>query len=126
MRDRLGIQDQISFQVKKETKIVRDGLVGILYSDGLAGWYTWHHIEELIRDPEVVHLVECREKAPPEDRVYYNEKIHEYCRSHYGNEHTYEGINTLKIMWIPLGEKFMIKTMGRSEQIIFEDPRMEA
>lgn len=126
MRDKLGIQDQISFQVKKETRIVRDGKVAILYSDGPIGWYTWHHIEELIRDPEVVHLVECREKAPPEDRVYYNEKILEYCRTRYGNDHTYEGINTLKIGWLLEGSKFRIENMGGSECIAITGFWMEA
>lgn len=118
MKDRLGITDEISFTVKKETEIVRDGRVAILYSPGFgAGWFTWHRVEELLRDPEVVHLVECRQKAPPEEAAYYTEKIEEYCTNTYGKNHYYGGADDLAIEWIELGDKFRINEYDGSESI---------
>ena len=43
-------------------KLIRDGQVAVLVSPGYgAGWYTWHHIEELVYDPCVVAWVENKE-----------------------------------------------------------------
>jgi len=40
-------------------KVIVDGKVAVLYSPGYgAGWFSWHNVEELIYDPEVVKLVE--------------------------------------------------------------------
>ena len=119
MKDTLGITDQISFSVTKEKEIVRDGRVAILYSPGFgAGWYTWHGVEALLRDPEVVHLVECRKKAPPEEATYYTEKIIEYCNQTYGiDAGYYGGADDLEIEWIELGDKFRINEYDGSESI---------
>lgn len=118
MKDYLGVTDSIQFEVKKEKEIVRDGRVAILYSPGFgAGWYTWHNIPELLRDPEVVHLVESREKAPVEEQYYYTEKIVEYCRNTYGDDAYLGGAGDLAIEWIELGDKFRINEYDGSETI---------
>lgn len=119
MKDYLGITDQISFAVKKEKEIIRDGKVAILYSPRHgAGWYSWHGVPELLRDPEVVHLVECRSKAPEEERLYYTEKIIDYCKVTYGDDHKYYGgADDLEIEWIELGDKFRITEYDGAETI---------
>lgn len=129
MKDHLGITDQISFAVKKEKEIIRDGKVAILFSPGFgAGWYTWHGVDALLRDPEVVHLVECRSKAPEEERQYYTEKIVEYCENTYGTDYYYGGADDLDIEWIELGDKFRITEYDGSEGIEYltESRWMEA
>lgn len=117
MFDKLGVVDSVSFEVKKENQIVRDGCVGILYSPRHGtGWYTWHGIEELLRDPEVVHLVECRAKADPDQQDYYSEKIHDYCTQTYG-ENSYGGVHDLTIEWVPLGTCFRILESDGAEMV---------
>lgn len=118
MIDRVGTTDTLSFKVIKETRIVRDDKVAILYSPGYgAGWFTWHHVEALLRDPEVVHLVECREKAEPDNAQYYNEKIIQYCNETYGKDNFYGGADQLQIEWVELGDKFRIQEYEGAETI---------
>lgn len=129
MKDSLGVTDTISFAVKKEKEIIRDGRVAILFSPGFgAGWYTWHGVDALLRDPEVVHLVECRHKAPEEERDYYTEKIIEHCENTYGTDYYYGGADDLEIEWIELGDKFRITEYDGSEGIEYltESRWMEA
>jgi hypothetical protein len=119
MKDNLGISDKISFAVTKEKEIIRDGRVAILYSPSHgAGWFTWHGVPELLRDPEVVHLVECREKVAEEDKAYYNEQIMKYCDVTYGTDGKYYGgADQLAIEWIELGDKFRITEYDGAETI---------
>ena len=117
MKDKLSVVDSISFSVKKEKEIIRDGKVAILYSPGFGtGWYTWHGVYELLRDPEVVHLVELRSKVSVDEQTYYTEKIMDYCKSTYG-DHYYGGADDLTIEWIDLGDKFRITEYEGSETI---------
>ncbi len=118
MKDNLGISDKISFTVTKEKEIIRDGKVAILYSPGFgAGWFTWHQVHELLRDPEVVHLVECRSKVADEERSYFTDKIVKYCETTYGSNYYYGGADDLEIEWIELGDKFRINEYEGSESI---------
>lgn len=118
MKERLSVTDSISFSVKKEKEIIRDDKVAILYSPGFgSGWYTWHHVYELLRDPEVVHLVECRDNVADEERVYYTDKIVEYCKSTYGVDVRNRGVDDLTIEWIELGDKFRITEYDGAETI---------
>lgn len=117
MKDHLGFNDQISFAVTKEKEIIRDGKVAVLYSPHHgAGWFTWHRVPELLRDPEVVHLVECRDKVSEEEKTYYNEQIMKYCESTYGS-HYYLGTEDLVIEWVELGDKFRITEYDGAESI---------
>ena len=117
MKDSLGISDKISFTVTKEKEIIRDGKVAILYAPGFgAGWFTWHNVPELLRDPEVVHLVECRSKVLKEEKTYFTDKIVKYCETTYGS-HYYGGAEDLTIEWIELGDKFRINEYDGAETI---------
>lgn len=117
MKDKLSVVDSISFSVKKEKEIIREGKVAILYSPGFgSGWYTWHGVYELLRDPEVVHLVELRSKVPEDEKTYYTEKIMDYCKATYGDK-SYLGAEDLSIEWIDLGDKFRITEYDGSETI---------
>jgi len=118
MKDNLGISDKISFAVTKEKEIIRDGKVAILYAPNHgAGWFTWHGVTELLRDPEVVHLVECRERGLPEEKAYFNSQIIKYCDVTYGNKHYYGGADQLAVEWIELGDKFRITEYDGCESI---------
>jgi hypothetical protein len=58
-------------------KVIRDGLVAVLYAPGFgAGWFSWHDIEDLVYDPVVVDMVE-REEDP--------DNIVKYCVSKYSD-----------------------------------------
>jgi hypothetical protein len=88
-------------------KVIRDGKVAVLYSPGFgAGWFTWHHIEELVYDPRVVHYVETGEK---ELITSYVEELYPdvYCG----------GVDDLAIEWIKEGTLFRINEYDGNESI---------
>jgi hypothetical protein len=88
-------------------KVIRDGKVAVLYSPGFgAGWFTWHHIEELVYDPRVVHYVETGEK---ELITSYVEELYPdvYCG----------GVDDLAIEWIKEGALFRINEYDGNESI---------
>jgi len=89
--------------------------VAILYSP--PGWFTYHGVYELLRDPEVVHLVRTRAQAPEDQSSYYTEKIIEYCNTTYGDENYYGGADKLDIEWIELGDKFRFSRHDGIESI---------
>lgn len=106
MKDNLGISDQISFTITKEKELIRDGRVAILYSP--MGWYTKHLIIDLLRDIEVVNMVESFE--PPIHIV-------DYCKKTYGPGHSFYGAADLRVEWIELGDKFRITQINNIEVI---------
>jgi hypothetical protein len=88
-------------------KVIRDGKVAVLYSPGYgAGWFTWHHIEELVYDPRVVHYVETGEK----------ELITSYVEELYPDVYT-GGVDDLEIAWIKEGTLFRINEYDGNESI---------
>lgn len=93
-------------------KVIRDGLVAVLYSPGYgAGWYSWHGIEELLYDPVVVGMVEAK--------VSEN-NIVEYCHKKYDEEEYFGGADDLTIKWIVEGEQFVIEEYDGAESIKFK------
>jgi hypothetical protein len=89
----------------------KNGRVAVLISHGYgAGWYTWHHKEELIYDPQVVHMV--LDKASVDDIV-------SYCEKTYGDDY-YSGANGLTVHWLPRNTKFQIDEYDGSESLRFE------
>lgn len=118
MKDSLGVVDSITFETKKEDRVIRNGKVAIIFSPGFgAGWYTWNtEYPELLRDPEIVHLVELRERAPIEEAEYYTEKIVNYCEEQYP-EGYFGGAEDLCIEWVDIGDKFRINEYDGSETI---------
>jgi len=88
-------------------KVIRDGKVAVLYSPGFgAGWYSWHHIEELMYDPRIVHYVETNEL----------ELIESYVEELYPD--TYCGAaSSLEIAWLKVGTLFRIAEYDGNESI---------
>ncbi len=97
-------------------KVVRFGKVAVIYSPQHgAGWYSWHHIEELLFDPNLVDLIE---RSATED------EIEAYCEEHYQNEQksTYWGsVDELVIKWIPEGSIFRIDEYDGAESVVLQD-----
>ncbi len=93
-------------------KKIKDGMVAVLYSpDFGAGWYSWHHIPELLFDPMVVDMV--MEKAS-------TETIELYCKTVYG-DHYYRGASELEVVWLPPGTEFVIDDYDGNETMMIKD-----
>ena len=94
-------------------KVIRDGMVAVLYSPGHgAGWYSWaitqDGVEAVLFDPEVVAWVEGGKVGPVPDM-----------EAKYGFEHFYDGgADDLMIEWIPVGTKFRIREYDGYESAI--------
>ena len=81
-------------------KKIKDGMVAVLYSPGHgAGWYSWHHKEELLYDPKLVDMVEAKTSAIT---------IELYCNEVYGKGYYYGGAEDLQVKWLPIGTHFRI------------------
>lgn len=92
-------------------KVIRNGMVAVLYSPGYgAGWSSWGTYEELMFDPEIVHLVETNQR----DLIEQNLKDRGY------DFHT-SGASTLKIEWMPEGTQFKIVEHEGNEYIEYRD-----
>lgn len=90
-------------------KVIRDGMVAVLYSPSHgAGWYTWHDIEALIYDPVVVDMVE--------NGVHHHE-IEQYCEKNYGDDAYLGAAKDLKIIWLEEGTEFYIHEYDGSESV---------
>ena len=88
-------------------KLVRDGKVAVLYSPGYgAGWYSWHHIEELLYDPSIVQWLESEEP----------DKIEHYLTLKYPGEY-FGGLEDLSVQWIDQGTEFRIAEYDGAEVI---------
>jgi hypothetical protein len=88
-------------------KVIRNGLVAVLYSPEYgAGWYSWHSVEELLYDPNIVCWLENNER----------EKITSYMELKYPNVYVGD-LNDLKIKWIPVGTSFRIREYDGNESI---------
>ena len=89
-------------------KLVKDGLVAVLYSPGFgAGWSTWNPgVPEILFDPAIVELVEKRKRD--ELKVYVTLK---YLDLYMG------GLEDLTVAWLPEGSEFRIHDNDGSESI---------
>jgi len=95
-------------------RVVRDGLVAVLYSPGFgAGWSTWASSdirEQILFDPGLVDLVE-NEKWE-EAQAYATLKYPEFYAG---------GLEDLQIKWIPQGTQFQITEHDGYESIETRD-----
>jgi hypothetical protein len=101
-------------------KSIKNGKLCVLYSPGFgAGWYTWHGIEELLFDSEVVNMVLNNDTK---------DTIINYCRETYGDDIYLEGADTLTVGYVDTSEKFRIAEYDGSESIVLlsEDKWFEA
>ena len=91
-------------------KLIRDGKVAVLVSPGFgAGWYTWHHVEELIYDPSIVEWLE-QGNMP---------KIEAYLALKYKDEY-FGGLEDLVVEWVPEGARFRIDEYDGAESLVLE------
>ncbi len=90
-------------------KVIKDGLVAVLISPGFgAGWYSWHYEIDLLFLPEIVKLVEENKQ----------EEITQELLQDLGYPDVYMGgAKTLTIVWIPVGEKFIVNEYDGAESI---------
>lgn len=99
-------------------KVVKDGLVAVLYSPGYgAGWYSWNTEigESILFDPGLVDLI-LNQRSWDEVEAYCNLKWGG------GDDGAYfGGISNLKIAWVPVGKKFRIDEYDGNESVITED-----
>lgn len=96
-------------------KVIRDGKVAVLISRGWgAGWYTWHGIEELLYDPEVVRMIENPDDEEDRDTIVA------YCEEQYGKDSYYNGVDDLTIVWVPQGRRFIVEEYDGAESLKLE------
>lgn len=94
-------------------KVIRDGMVAVLYSPGFgAGWYTWHHHLALVFHPRIVELVETDKR----DEIT-EELLNEILGLKESNYVCAFGAGKLKIEWIKEGTHFHIDEYDGSESI---------
>ncbi len=91
-------------------KVIRDGLVAVLYSPGFgAGWSTWADTEirqDVLFDPGAVVLVEQEQW----------EELEVYITLKYPSLYT-GGLRDLKIEWLPEGTQFIVDEYDGNESI---------
>ena len=90
-------------------KVIRDGLVAILYSPGHgAGWSTWGVPVEGVFHPKLVNAVESGASAETIEGIAFNL---------FGDDY-YGGAGQLKIMWLSVGTQFEIDEYDGYESVI--------
>lgn len=100
-------------------KVVRDGLVAVLYSPGFgAGWSSWagHYSPDIIFDPWIVDIV-ISDRYNKEDKI---ERIIAHCGIKYPDLYL-GGLDDLTVEWVPEGTSFRINEYDGSESIEFRD-----
>lgn len=105
-------------RVKEMDKVIRDGKVAVLISlDYGAGWYTWHHMEELIYHPKLVEMVENNQQEEITE-AFIAELLgilDEDSMPYIG------GAQDLVVRWLPVGTEFMIEEYDGSEYIVLKE-----
>lgn len=95
-------------------KLIRDGLVAVLYSPGYgAGWSTWadREIREAVLfDPAMVELVEAEKW----------EELKAFVALKYPTLYT-GGLDDLHIEWMPQGTQFIVEDYDGNESITRRD-----
>lgn len=94
-------------------KVVRDGLVAVLYSPGYgSGWYTWNtEYPQILYDPKIVEWVEA---GKPQDQL---DLIEAYMESTYPDTYVGSNLTKLKIEWMSVGTQFQVHEYDGSETI---------
>ena len=91
-------------------KVIRDNKVAIIYSPRYgAGWYSWHGIEELLYDSNIVDMLERAEDY---------ENIIKYCHEVHGEKSYFEGADHLQLFWLDQGTEFYIDEYDGAESIV--------
>jgi len=93
-------------------KVVKNGQVAVLVSPGYgAGWYSWHHIKELLFHPKLVALVEQGRRS---------EITEDLCQEIIGTTEyiCVGGADQLCIQWITEGTPFRIDEYDGAERLV--------
>ena len=106
-------------------KVIQDGKVAVLVTPEYgAGWYSWHRIEALLYDPQVVELVQ--DLGNIDDNIEYMgvvNRINDYCEQTYGDDYKYSGcfgaVGNLEIVWVDEGQEFRVVEFDGSEHLEF-------
>ena len=102
-------------------KVIRDGMVAVLYSPGFgAGWSTWQHEDEL---KEFVtfdrRLVEAAERGASHDEVEVMLEELFFGSDLYIST---SGWSDIEVAWLPVGTRFEITEYDGSEGIrVFDE-----
>lgn len=99
-----------------KNRVVRDGLVAVLYSPGFgAGWSTWstEHSQRIVFDPFIVDLM----TKADED---WKQKVEAYCIVKYPDMYL-GGLDDLVIEWVPVGTEFKIDEYDGNESIVYRN-----
>ncbi len=98
-------------------KVVRDGLVAVLYSPGYgSGWYTWNtEYPDILYDPKIVEWVET---GKSEDQL---SDITAYLEATYPDMYIGFNLHQLQIEWLSVGTLFCIREYDGSERIEIRD-----
>lgn len=116
-------------------KVIRDGMVAVIYSTGYgSGWSTWSSaskeiIDRMVFDPELVALVEKFEGRTEENSYLVVDEIEKWVNANFnklnsGEDHVYCGSNigNLAIAWVPVGTQFKISEYDGAESVQFYNP----
>ena len=90
-------------------KVVKDGMVAVLYSPGFgAGWFSWNEeYPQCIFDPDLVAAVLSGESV----------KVCELAEEKYGEFFYTGGARDLRVCWVKQGEQFEITEYDGSEDV---------
>ncbi len=96
------------------SRVIRDGLVAVLYSPGFgAGWSTWADEsirKDIVFDPAIVGLVEHEKWS----------ELEAFVALKYPDIYT-GGMEDLHIRWIPQGMQFQVNDYDGNESIELRD-----
>jgi hypothetical protein len=95
------------------SRIVRDGMVAVIHSNEYgSGWYSYHDIEHLLFDPQIVQMIESGESSGT---------IYAYCAKEYnGFYKMYRHPVGLMITWVPVGTVFRISEYDGLEHVAYQ------
>ena len=105
--------------VIKPEKVIRDGMVAVLYSPGYgAGWSTWTHDDELRK-----FVTFDRRLVAAAERNATGDEVEELLTDILGPDTyvTTGGWDKIKLAWIEQGDVFQIVEYDGSESIRFYD-----
>lgn len=118
MQERLSVVDKISMVMTKEDRIVREGKVAVVYRP--SGWVDFHDLPSTVSlDPELVVLMETKEKLSSQENGYVLEKISDYLAKNY--RLVLEDVSDMVLTWIPQNSYFVTYWTGLHEVLIVHD-----
>ena len=97
-------------------KLIRDSQVAVILScDYGGGWYSWHGIECLLYDPNIVEVLEDNTIS----QFAAWEWIRPYAKALYPTQ-VFSGEERLAVVWIPIDSKFRVAEYDGKERIVLQ------